>query len=165
MKIDHINCNNRKRQFELCVGAQSLVFPYAKLDERPTSKNRIAQVFIDQELGNEAFTYCLQNGEEGTVHIDHVLEYNRDPKFMADLLLYKLTLEARKRLKSSGLSNREIIRRLGTSASQYYRLLDQTYYGKSIHQMLSLLGLLNCQVDVVLKDKQPKSQRKVLVSI
>ncbi|MCD6197538.1 MAG: hypothetical protein J7K15_03060 [Deltaproteobacteria bacterium] len=165
MKIDRINYNNRKRQFELCVGTQSFVFPYAKLDVQPTSGNRIAQVFIDKELANEAFTYRLQSGEEGTVHIDHVLEYNRDPKFMADLLLYKLTIEAQKRLKSSGLSNREIIRRLGTSASQYYRLLDQTYYGKSIHQMLCLLGLLNCQVDVVLKDKRPKSRRKVLVSV
>ena len=165
MKIDRINYINRKRQFELCVGTQSFVFPYAKLDVQPTSGNRIAQVFIDKELANEAFTYRLQSGEEGTVHIDHVLEYNRDPKFMADLLLYKLTIEAHKRLKSSEIRTREIIRRLGTSASQYYRLLDQTYYGKSIHQMLCLLGLLNCQVDVVLKDKRPKSHRKVLVSV
>lgn len=165
MKIDRINCNNRKRQFELRVGAQSFVFPYAKLDVQPTSKNRIAQVFIDQDIGNEAFTYRLQTGEEGTVHIDHVLEYNRDPKYMANLLLYKLTIEAQKRLKSSRLSNREIIRRLGTSASQYYRLLDQTYYGKSIQQMVSLLGLLDCQVDVIVRDKQPKSRRKVVVSV
>lgn len=165
MKLDHVKCNNRKRQFEICVGAQSFVFPYAKLDVQPTSKNRIVQVFVDQELGNEAFTYRLQRGEEGTVHIDHVLEYNRDPKYMADLLLYKLTIEAKKRLKSSGLTNREIIRRLGTSASQYYRLLDQTYYGKSIHQMLSLLQLLGCQVDFIVKDKRPKSRGKIVVSV
>jgi hypothetical protein len=33
-------------------------------------------VFIDAELGGEAFTYVLASGREGTVHVDHVLEYN-----------------------------------------------------------------------------------------
>jgi hypothetical protein len=49
----------------------------------------------------------------------------------------RLTLEAELRLKESPLSRREIIRRLGTSAAQFYRLLDTTNYSKSIDQVLS----------------------------
>jgi hypothetical protein len=59
-----------------------------------------------------------------------------------------LTLEAQKRIAESPLSKREIMRRLGTSAAQLYRLLDQTNYRKSVDQVLALLQVLNCEVDL-----------------
>ena len=70
----------------------------------------------------------LRSGRTGTVHVEQVLEYNQDPTYLRDLLLYRLTLEAQKRVAESPLSKREIVRRLGTSAAQLYRLLDQTNY-------------------------------------
>jgi len=82
-----------------------------------------------------------------------VLEYNRDPGHLRDQLLYALTLEAQKRVKASALSRRELIRRLGTSATQFYRLLDQTNYRKSIDQLLSLLQFLDCDVRLVIRPK------------
>jgi hypothetical protein len=88
----------------------------------------VARVYVDAELGREGFTYELRSGRTGTVHAEQILEYNQDPSYLRDLLLYRLTLEAQKRLKASPLSKREIIRRLGTSAAQLYRLLDQTNY-------------------------------------
>ena len=63
--------------------------------------------------------------------------------------MYKLTLEAQRRVEKSALSKREIIRRLGTSATQVYRLLDQTNYRKSVDQLLSLLQVLDCDVELV----------------
>ncbi len=108
---------------------------------------------IDDELGREAFTYRLKSGKEGSVHIEQVLEYNEDPAYMRDLLLYKLTLEAQKRLDQSPLSKREIIRRLDTSPAQFYRLLDQTNYRKSLDKLLVLLRVLDCDVDLVIRAK------------
>lgn len=87
------------------------------------------------------------------MHVEQVLEYNRDPTYLRDLLLYRLTLEAQKRIDASGLSKREIVRRLGTSAAQLYRLLDQTNYRKSVDQLLSLLQILDCDVDLVVRAK------------
>jgi hypothetical protein len=110
-------------------------------------------VFIDRELGNEAFTYILQSGEEGSVHIDQVLEYNEDPKYLAELLIYKLTLEARRRIEGSGLSRRQIARRLNTSVPQLYRLLEPANTTKSMKQLISLLHILNCDVDLVIKKR------------
>ena len=95
------------------VGAESIEDP-------------ITELFVDKEAGREAFTYVLQSGRTGTVHVEQVLEYNQDPTYLRDLLLYRLTLEAQKRVAESPLSKREIVRRLGTSAAQLYRLLDQT---------------------------------------
>ena len=80
-----------------------------------------------------------------------MLEYNRDSGYLSELLLHELTVEALKALEESGLSKRELIRRLGTSPSQFYRLLDPTYYGKSVGQMLALLHLLGKEVDLVVR--------------
>jgi hypothetical protein len=84
---------------------------------------------------------------------DDPVAYNRDPGHLRDRLLYALTLEAQKRVKASALSRRELIRRLGTSATQFYRLLDQTNYRKSVDQLLSLLQLLDCEVRLVVRSR------------
>jgi len=151
MKIKKVTLNNRKKAFEVFTHSKSFFFPYAKTEVSPSRENPVTKVYVDKELGNEAFTYELQSGEEGTVHIDHVLEYNRDPRHRRDQLLYKLTLAAQQSVANSRLSKRELIRRLGTSPSQFYRLLDQTNYKKSIDQLLALLHILDCQVDLVVQ--------------
>jgi Helix-turn-helix domain len=82
-----------------------------------------------------------------------VLEYNQDPSYRRNLLLYRLTLEAQKRVVTSPLSKRELMRRLGTSAAQLYRLLDQKNYRKSVDQVLALLQVLGLEVDLVVRTK------------
>ncbi len=79
MKILSVVANNRKRAFEVRLRSRSLLLPYAKVDPRPSAGDRITEVFVDPELGREAFTYRLDSGIEGSVHVDAVLEYNEDP--------------------------------------------------------------------------------------
>jgi hypothetical protein len=153
MKIRSVTHNNRKKAFDVKTSSKSLQLPYAKADPEPNARNAIVRVYVDKELGREGFTYVLESGQEGTVHIEQVLEYNQDPGYLRDALLYRLTLEAQKRVEASPLSKREIIRRLGTSASQFYRLLDQKNYRKSVDQLLSLLQVLECNVDFVVRTK------------
>lgn len=153
MRIRSVRHNNRKKIFEVRTSAKALAFPYSKADPRPTPDDPVKRVFVDKELGREGFTYELESGLTGTVHVEQVLEYNRDPNHLRDLLLYRLTLEAQKRIDQSPLSKREIVRRLGTSAAQLYRLLDQTNYRKSVDQLVSLLQVLECDVDLVVREK------------
>ncbi len=153
MKLRSVAVNNRKKAFEVQTSGRSLSFPYAKADPKPGVRDRVSRVFVDRELGREAISYVLESGKEGSIHSEQILEYNEDPAYMRELLLYKLTLEAQKRVESSPLSKREIIRRLGTSATQLYRLLDQTNYRKSVDQLLRLLHVLDCEVDLVVRKK------------
>jgi hypothetical protein len=51
------------------------------------------------------------------------------------------------------LSRREIIRRLGTSPAQFYRLLDATNNRKSVDGMLNLLHALDCEVELVINGR------------
>lgn len=154
MKIRKVEANNRKAEFRVITrSGRAYVFPYVKADPQPESSNKVEQVVADRELANEAFTYVLESGDEGTVHLDQVLEYNEDPGYLCDLLIYKLTLEAKRRADASGLSRRELARRLSTSAAQLYRLLDPVNTRKSINQMISLLQALDCDVDLVVRDR------------
>ncbi|HWW84486.1 MAG TPA: helix-turn-helix transcriptional regulator [Vicinamibacterales bacterium] len=153
MKIRSVTHNNRKKAFDVRTSTKRLVFPFSKADPTPTIQDPITKLFVDPEAGREAFTYVLHSGHSGTVHVEQVLEYNQDPSYLRDVLLYRLTLEAQKRIAESRLSKREIIRRLGTSAAQLYRLLDQTNYRKSVDQVLALLQVLNCDVDLVVRSK------------
>jgi hypothetical protein len=139
--------------FEVRTSTKTLAFPFSKADPAPTAEDPVTELSVDAEAGREAFSYVLHSGRTGTVHVEQVLEYNQDPTYLRDLLLYRLTLEAQKRVAKSSLSKREIVRRLGTSAAQLYRLLDQTNYRKSVDQLLALLQVLNCEVDLVVRTK------------
>jgi hypothetical protein len=153
VKIRSVTYNNRKKAFDVRTSTKRLVFPFAQGAPPPTTADPVHDVFVDDEVGREAFTYVLHSGRTGTVHVEQVLEYNQDPKYLRNLLLYRLTLEAQQHLAASPLAKREIIRRLGTSAAQFYRLLDQTNYRKSVDQVLALLQALNCDVDLVVRQK------------
>ena len=153
VKIRSVRHDNRKKGFEVRTSRSRLWLPYGKLEVRPTPRDPVVREYVDPEVGREGFTYSLKSGEEGTVHIDQVLEYNQDPSYLRDLLLYKLTIEAQKRISKSRLSRREIIRRLGTSPAQLYRLIDQTNYRKSVDQVLLLLHVLDCEVDLIVRAK------------
>ena len=154
MKIRGVTVNNRKAQLELTVrSGKTFPFPYAKLTPRPTAANRIRTAYVDKELGHEAVTYVLESGVEGTVHIDHALEYNQDPSYLAELLIHKLTVEAQRRVDRAGLSRRELARRLGTSVAQLYRLLDPANTRKSLTQLLALLHVLDCEVKFVINPR------------
>jgi len=153
MKIRSVRFNNKRKNFEVKTSGKTYAFPYVKARPSPTSDDQVTGVVVDKDLGGEGFSYELQSAKTGTVHIEQVLEYNRDPNYLRDLMLYKLTLEAQRRIADSPLSKREIVRRLGTSATQLYRLLDQTNYKKSIDQLVSLLQLLECDVDLVIRAK------------
>lgn len=157
MKVVQVKVNNRKHVFEVRTRGRSFVFPYSLVKPTPSPENKIAEVYADPELGNEGFTYSLESGAEGSVHMDAVLEYNQDPKYMAELKLYLLTTEARELFDTSGLSVREVAGRLSTSPAQLYRLMDPTNYSKSLRQMVSLLYVLGYEVDFEVKANRSAS--------
>jgi len=130
-----------------------IIWPLQACAPTPTTEDPVTELSVDPEAGREAFTYVLHSGRTGTVHIEQVLEYNQDPTYLRDFLLYRLTLEAQKRIAASPLSRREIVCLLVTSAAQLHRVLDQTNYRKSVDQLPALLQVLNCDVDLVVRTK------------
>lgn len=155
MKIRRVEPNNHKHAFDVQIGRQSYEFPYAVCEPAPSPEDRIANVAVDAELGNEGFTYVLESGREGTVHADHVLRLHKDPRTMTEQLLHKLTVDARSRLESSGLSKRALARQLHTSVAQLDRLLDTTNTRKTVDKLLELLSVLGASVDVQIRDREP----------
>jgi len=153
VRIRSVTANARRKAFDVVVPGKTYTFPYARCTPRPSGSDHVIEVFVDQELANEAFTYRLRHGGEGSVHVEQVLDFNKDPSYLRDLLLYQLTLAAQRRVAEASLSKREIVRRMGTSPAQLYRLLDQTDYAKTVDQLLRLLSVLDCDVDLVVRAK------------
>lgn len=99
MKVRRVAINKRKAQLEISTAAgEMLPFPFSKLNPRPTQRNRIRETFVDPELGGEGVTYVLESGAEGSVHLDHALEYNKDPRYLSELLMHRMTRSARPQL-------------------------------------------------------------------
>ena len=154
LKITSVRANNRRHAFVVVCAKGEWPFPYEKAEPCPTGDDPIVELYIDPELGNEGFTYTLKSGQEGSVLLDWVFDYNEEPGYMRDLLLYNLTVAALKRLETTRLSRREIIRRLHTSPAQFYRLIDPTNYRKSVDKLLALLQVLGCEVDLVVRERR-----------
>jgi hypothetical protein len=160
VKIRAVRANPRKAQLEMrTFGGVTYPFPYARLDPAPSADDPIHEAYVDPELGREGVTYVLESGEEGSVHIDHALDYNADPGYRAELLVHQLTVEAGKRIARSGLSRREVARRLRTSLPQLYRLLDPGNTSKSLGQLVALLHVLDCEVQVVVRPRPAGARR------
>ena len=162
MKIRSVVKRPRRRGFVVATSRGELFFPYGRARPVPSAADPVVEVFVDPELGGEGFTYRLASGDEGSIHVDHVLEHNEDPETLRELLLHRLTVEAQKRVVRSPLSRREIIRRLGTSATQFYRLLDTTNRRKSVDRMLALLSVLEADVDLVVRDRRVLGRARAL---
>jgi hypothetical protein len=155
VKLKRVIINRRKSQLELTTRSGKVFpLPFVRMSPRPTANDRLVSAYVDKELANEAVTYVLASGAEGAVHIDQALEYNQDPRFLADLMIHMLTVEAERRVERSGLSRRELARRLSTSVPQLYRLLDPTNTRKSLGQLVALLHLLDCDVRLVVKPRR-----------
>jgi predicted XRE-type DNA-binding protein len=152
--IKAFSVNNRKREFVLDTARGTFVYPFAKADPIPTREDPIVRVFIDvAELGGDGVTYFLRSGAEGSVLADMAYDYNSEPSYIRDALLYRLTIQAQTALAESKLARREVIRRLGTSASQFYRLIDEANYDKTIDSVVALLHVLGREVDLVVRPR------------
>ncbi|HKI73380.1 MAG TPA: helix-turn-helix transcriptional regulator [Pseudomonadales bacterium] len=152
MKLRNVTASNHSKEFLVVTrGGREYAFPFSRTVPAPTAADALKDVFVDKELASEGFTYTLRSGAQGSVHIEQVLEYNEDPGYLADLLTYRLSLEARRRLATSDLSRRHVAKRLGTSVPQLYRLIDPSNTTKSMKQLIALLHVLGCNVDVVVR--------------
>lgn len=150
MKIKSVVANNRSREFLIVNRAgNEFSYPYQRAVSPIKKNHQVRKAYVDPELAREGFTYILNTGEEGSIHIEQVLEFNKDPTYLATLLTYKLTIECIKKVDEAKISRRQLARQLNTSIPQLYRLLDPTNSSKSMQQLISLLSVLDCDVDLV----------------
>jgi hypothetical protein len=84
--------------------------------------------------------------------LDQVLEYSRDPEYTRQMFLYQLTILAQQKLRQTKVAKREVIRRMKTSPTQFYRLMDQTNTRKSVDEMIRLLAALDVPISQFWKD-------------
>ena len=87
MKIRRATVNQKKSQIELVTySGRTYPMPLSRLSPTPSPTNQLVSAQVDPELDREAVTFVLESGEEGVLHIDQALDYNRDPGYLAEML-------------------------------------------------------------------------------
>lgn len=148
-KISSVTMDKKKKLILVrSKNDEFLSLPFSRLSTVPSAGNPILDIWVDKELGSQAVTFKLKDGMVDSIPLDAFLDFNKDPEYLRSLELYQLTLKAEKLLDKSGMSKREVARRMGTSMSQLSRLLDATDQKKSIDQMMKLLTILGATVTV-----------------
>jgi hypothetical protein len=150
--IQSIQLNYRRKAFSIKFQDRRLHYPFAMVHPRPSTKDRVAEMRYETSH-HEAFRYVLRSGKEGRVLAKDVLDYHRPPTSLRDGILYTLTIAALEHLETNAVSKREMIRRLRTSPTQFYRLLDPENFHKSVDGVLGILQILDCEVDVNVRRK------------
>lgn len=147
-------CSLRRRAFVVRMKDREWTFPFDRCDPPPTREDPVVALFCDVDVGTYGFGYFLRSGGEGFILADQVLDHHADPDYVHDLILHRLTCAALNRLKLRRMPKREIARRLETSTTQVYRLLDTCNYEKSMSQVVKLLYVLGCEVDVTVTPRE-----------
>ena len=146
MKIRRVLAHEKKKAFIVQAGAKSYEVPFSACGVVPSKRDPLLSVSVDGELGGLGFSFTLQSGREGTMLLEQVLEMHHDPEIARKRALYDLTCIAQDTAHRSKISKRAIARRLGCTPTHLYRLLDQTFYGKTIDQMVKLLSVLGVEL-------------------
>jgi DNA-binding phage protein len=146
MKIRRVLAHEKKRAFIVQAGAKSYEVPFSTFTVAPSKRDPLISVSVDRELGGLGFSFRLKSGKQETMLLEQVLEMHHDPEVARKRALYDLTCLAQDTARRSKLTKRAIARRLGCAPTHLYRLLDQTFYGKTIDQMVKLLSVLGVEL-------------------
>lgn len=156
-KLKKIRPNYRRQVLEITLvegrKAKKYNLPFAVFQNKTIgSKNRFAAITIDQELGNQAASFVLEDGSKGEFPADLVLYYC-DPSYDWSPI-NQLKRALKDKLGGSKLSVRVLADALNTSPSQVVRLLQENRVSKQIAQLFQLAELAGYQIEFNLKKKK-----------
>jgi hypothetical protein len=146
MKIKRVFAHDKKKAFIVQVGVKTYEVPFSSFPVAPSKRDPLTSVSVDKDLGGMGFTFHVRSGKQQTMLLDQILEMHHDPEVARKRTLYELSCLAQDTVRRSNLTKRAISRRLECTPTHLYRLLDQTFYGKTIDQMVKLLSVLGVEL-------------------
>ena len=152
-----IKPNYRKHVLEVSlregVKTKAYNLPFSAFGQvRIDGNNRFTSIAIDRELGSQAASYVLEDGNRGDFPADFVL-YHCDPTYDWSPI-NQLKKALKDKLGRSNLSVRVIADALKTSPSQVVRLLEENKVSKQLLQLFRLADLAGYEIRFNLKKKK-----------
>ena len=153
-RITYVYANYRSRSLVVHLGQHKLLYPFALLDPQPSAWDRYVRYYVDERAGPSAVHYVLESGSQGRLTAEQVLDFHREPAQLKTRVLETLTMAASERIQNTGLSKRQIFKRLRTSRAQLDRILDPSNVRKSVDSVLAVLEVLGYEVEVTVRQKR-----------
>lgn len=139
-KFKKVVFDNKKRVFHLeYTTGLKLDCPYSSLG----IKNRVVASGPDREVGNHSFYFVIDTGKKDYVPYDQPLHIVQNPEYVKEQTLYEVTKEINDLIQKTGISKRELTRRLRTSMSQLLRLLNPANTNKELSRLIEIAAILN----------------------
>ena len=127
--------------------------PFAAFEDKKIhTKNRLASIAIDRELGGQAASFVLQDGTRGDFPADFVL-YHCDPTYDWSPI-NQLKKALKNKIGAAKLSVRVLADALNTSPSQVARLLQEDKVSKQLLQLFRLAELAGYQIEFNLRKRK-----------
>lgn len=143
-KFRKVRLDNKKRVFHLEYTSRLKVeCPYSSLGIR----GKVIEAAPDPETGHHSFYFVLENGKKNYVPFDQPLHIIQNPEYVKERTLYEMTKRLNEFIRKAGVPKRELARRLGTSMSQFARLLDTTNYKKELLRLVEIAAMLNYEFE------------------
>ena len=152
--ITCVYANYRSRALVVHLGQHKLLYPFALLDPQPSTWDRYVRCYDDERTGPTTVHYVLESGGQGRLTAEQVLDFHREPSHVKSRVLETLTMAASERIQYTGLSKRQIFKRLRTSRAQLDRILDTKNVRKSVDSVLAVLEVLGYEVEVTVIKKR-----------
>ncbi len=148
-KIKSAIFNNHKKVLEVIYASgKSVRVHYRQLG---IIKN-ISDVWVDKETSGLSLGIRFEDQTENYMPYDQPLALVRDPEYLLQNQIEKVTARIRNAIVEKGISKRFLAEQLKTSDNQIQRLLDPRILNKNLEQLYKIATLLGLEFEWRIKE-------------
>ena len=153
VKIRRVAINRRKKTFDVDLGRSRYSIAFARLDPRPTADDPVEEANIDPR--SRARGSCTGSRRGPRALCSRIKSSVKQKiRYLRRILLHRVTVEARDRLTASGICKRGGGPEAGRLSRPALPAARRPNQRKSVDQMLRLLQVLDCGVDLVVRSRR-----------
>ena len=143
-KIKSAEFNNRRKTIVVTyTTGKPVEVHYAQLGIR----QNIESVWVDKETRGMSLGIKLENGQEDFMPYDQPLALAKDPEYLLQTQIERLTATIKQTIAEQKISKRYIAEQLKTSDNQVQRLLNPAILNKNLEQLYKIATLLGLELD------------------
>ncbi|MEK7396938.1 MAG: hypothetical protein AAB116_08385 [Candidatus Poribacteria bacterium] len=144
VKIRSGEFNNRKKVLTVYyMNGKAIEVHYSQLG----IKKNLGAVWVDKETRGHSLGLRFDDGKEDYMPYDQPLALTKDPEYLLQTHVERLTAVIKATIKERRISKRFLADQLGTSDNQIQRLLNPTILNKNLEQLYKVATIIGLEFE------------------
>ena len=149
VKIKKAEFNNRKKVLTVhYMNGKTVDVHYAQLG----IKKNLETAWVDQDTKGHSLGLRFEDGNEDYMPYDQPLAIARDPEYLLQTHIERLTAIIKATIKERKISKRFLAEQLRTSDNQVQRLLNPDILNKNLEQLYKIATLVGLELEWHIKE-------------